>query len=250
MDFKTGHRWELVPSHRIDTAGLGLPSDIKVPWELSRCQHLVTLGRAWLTFQDPRYPLEFQSQIRSWIRANPVGRGVNWACTMDVALRAVSWIWALELLRDAPLEEEFWNEVLLSLYRHGLWIPENLEIGAVNGNHYASDALGLLACGVLFRRTSEGESWRRKGLSILEQEIQLQADGQGVDIEASVPYHRLVLEIFLVGSRLAFASGQPVSAAYREKLERMFEFVDAYITPGGLSPQFGDADDGRALILG
>lgn len=249
-DFKSGHRWGLAPSASIDCADLGRDSDVKVPWELSRGQHFTALGRSWIVHGDPRAPAEFERQMRSWIQSNPVGLGVNWASTMDIALRAVSWIWALGLFEDAPLSETFREEVLLSLYRHGLWIPEHLEYGEVNGNHFISDALGLVACGTAFRGTPEGQRWLDLGARLLEREILEQVEEDGVDIEASVSYHRLVLEIFLVGARLLESAGRPPSASYRRRLEAMLDFVHVYITPEGLSPVVGDADDGRALILG
>ena len=48
-----------------------------------------------------------RTRVRSWIAANPPGTGVNWACTMDVALRAVSWIWALTLFEGAAFSADF-----------------------------------------------------------------------------------------------------------------------------------------------
>jgi hypothetical protein len=249
-DFKSGRKWNLVPSETIDAAELSRESDVKVPWELSRCQHFTALGRGWVIEGDPRLPAEFEAQVRSWIRGNPVGLGVNWAGTMDVALRAVSWIWALGLFDDAPFSDGFREEILLSLYRHGLWIPEHLEIGEVSGNHLLSDALGLVACGTLFRDSEEGRRWLGLGSQLLEREVLSQVEEDGVDIEASVAYHRLALEIFLVGARFLETAGRPPSSAYRARLEKMFDFVEAYVTPEGLSPVVGDADDGRALVLG
>ena len=249
-DFKSGRRWDLLPSERIDFVEPDRDSDIKVPWELSRGQHLTALGRGWVVDRDERAPAEFERQVRSWIRGNPVGLGVNWACAMDVALRAVSWIWALGLLDDAPLPAEFVEEALFSLYLHGLWIPEHLEMGEVNGNHILSDALGLVACGTVFRDTPAGKGWLETGARLLEEEILRQVDEDGVDFEGSVAYHRLVLEIFLVGARFLETAGRPVSARYLGRLEAMLGFVHAYMTPDGLSPVIGDADDGRALVLG
>ncbi len=43
-DFKTGRRWPLDHITRIRLA-YGDGSDIKVPWELSRCQHLPAARR-------------------------------------------------------------------------------------------------------------------------------------------------------------------------------------------------------------
>jgi uncharacterized heparinase superfamily protein len=249
-DFKSGRRWPLAPSDKIDYAELDCPSDVKVPWELSRGQHLVTLGQAWVIDRDERAVREFQAQVDSWIRSNPVGFGINWACTMEVALRAVNWVWAFSLVADAPLDPGFVERVLTALYQHALWISENLEIAHINGNHLLSDCLGLVACGALFRGTSHGRRWLESGMRMLEQEIRLQVEADGVDIEGSVAYHRLVLEIFLTGWRLLLAAEKMPSEEYRRRVESMCEYVHAYTTPGGLAPAVGDADDGRVLIFG
>ncbi|HQQ76128.1 MAG TPA: alginate lyase family protein [Thermoanaerobaculia bacterium] len=251
LDFKSGLRFPSgVASQGIDYAQLDRPSDVKVPWELSRGQHLTRLGQAWVLARDERAPREFEAEVRAWIAANPPGTGVNWACTMDVALRAVSWVWALALFEGAPFSNGFEETILLSLHQHGVWIPGHLELAEVNGNHYLSDALGMIALGVAFDATPEGRGWSDAGARIFEEEILLQTTEDGAGIEGSVPYHRLVLEIFLVGRRLLDAAGRPLSREFDARLARMFEFVEAYVTPEGLSPVVGDADDGRALVLG
>jgi uncharacterized heparinase superfamily protein len=249
LDFKSGYRWELVPSETIDYAELDRPSDVKVPWELSRGQHLTCLARAWRLDRNEACAREFESQVRSWIRENPVGLGVNWVSTMDVALRSVSWIWALRLFHGAPFSEGFRDEILLSLYVHGRWISRHLEFGEVNGNHLLSDALGLAACGCLFVKMPEGRGWLALGGRLLEREIRRQVDPDGVDIEASLAYHRLALEIFLVAARFLESAGREPSAEYRARLGKMFDFVHAYTPPEGSAPIVGDADDGRALVL-
>ncbi|MFI5205498.1 MAG: hypothetical protein ACHQVK_01010, partial [Candidatus Paceibacterales bacterium] len=71
--------------------------DIKVPWELSRLQHIFILGTAYqnaLT-QDALnnaqlFAHTFQNQVSQWINHNPYLIGVNWVCPMEVALRAIN----------------------------------------------------------------------------------------------------------------------------------------------------------------
>ena len=92
-DFKTGREWPLAVCPDIEYSELDRPSDVKVPWELSRCQHFPLLGQAYWLTGDERYAREFVAEVDDWIARNPFGHGVNWACAMDVALRAVSWIW-------------------------------------------------------------------------------------------------------------------------------------------------------------
>ena len=52
--------------------------DVKVPWELSRFQHLNILGQAYVLTRDNKYAEEFADQITDWIKNNPVCFGVNW----------------------------------------------------------------------------------------------------------------------------------------------------------------------------
>jgi len=248
-DFKTGHRWPNQWFREIDYVNWDRPSDVKVPWELSRGQPLVDLARGAVLFGDRRYVDEIQSLIRSWWAANPVGWSVNWSCTMDVAIRATAWTWILSVLAD-QLDDDFCCELLASLYQHGLFIADNLERSDVNGNHYLSDAVGLVAVGALFRGTSTGEKWLGAGRTILVDEMPRQVYVDGVDHEMSVPYQRLVTELFLVGFLLARAAGRDAPRECWTLLERMGEFIAAYTRPDGSVPVWGDADDGRLLRFG
>jgi len=72
----------------------------------------------------------------------------------------------------------------------------------------------------------------------------------GVDFEASVAYHRLVAELFLLPALYRRACALDVPAAYRERLVAMARFSAAYSRPDGSTPLWGDADDARALPLG
>jgi hypothetical protein len=63
LDFKSGRRWDLASSRKIDYAELERPSDVKVAWELSRGHHLLTLGQAWVLTGDKSAVVEFQRQV-------------------------------------------------------------------------------------------------------------------------------------------------------------------------------------------
>lgn len=253
QDFKTGREWPLRYCRDIEYLELDRPSDVKVPWELSRAQHLSTLGQAYWLSGDERYPQEFVSEVDDWMTRNPLGFGVNWACAMDVALRAVSWMWAFYLMGDAApcRDNEFRLRFVRSMFMHGEFIARNLETSDINGNHYLSDAVGLVFLGVLFRDTAEGRAWLALGRRILVGEMAAQIYPDGVDHEASTPYHRLVLELFLTGYLLLEkADAAAVPPESWSRMERMLEFVAAYTKPDGSVPLVGDADDGRVQKLG
>lgn len=251
-DFKTGRQWPLAYCADIEYNELDLPSDVKVPWELSRCQHFTRLGQAfWLT-GDERYAAEFVDEVTDWLENNPYAHGVNWACAMDVALRAVSWIWGFHFFAGStacrnPL---FRRRFLRGLFLHGDFVAAHLEKGEVNGNHYLCDGVGLVFLGCFFRRSRRAARWRAIGRALVEQEIFRQTTPDGVDFEQATAYHRLVLEAFLTSYELLRRNGEDVPAACWTRLERMCEFVQAYTKPDGRTPLIGDADDGRVQILG
>jgi hypothetical protein len=81
-------------------------------------------------------------------------------------------------------------------------------------------------------------------------EMEHQVRPDGCDHEASIPYHRLVTELFVCGTRAvdALAPGR-LPGAYRERLRAMLAFAAAYLRPDGTAPLIGDNDSGRFLPL-
>jgi hypothetical protein len=251
-DFKACRDWPLQYASDIDYMELDRPTDVKVPWELSRCQHFTTLGQAYWLTGDQRYAQEFAAEIEDWIARNPWGYGVNWACAMDVALRAANWIWGFHFFAGSAAcqSPQFRGAFVRALYLHGSYIATHLERGDINGNHYLCDGVGLIFVGTFLRATSSGRRWLEQGKAIVADEIFNQTATDGVDFEKSTAYHRLVLEAFLTSHLLLQLHGEPLSAAWVDRLERMIEFVEAYTKPDGTIPLIGDADDGRIQKLG
>ncbi len=261
-DFKSNKVWPLV--HRKSLA-LDYPdgrSDVKVPWELSRCQHFVTLGKAYWFSGDEKYAREFVNQIESWVSNNPVELGVNWACSMDVAIRAANWLVGLQFFRtSSSISDEFMITLAESLLAHGRHIRANLEIGPVTNNHYLSDLVGLLYISTFLPKAKESSEWNDFAISELMTEMSRQVRPDGMDFEGSTCYHRLALELFFYSALLCVVNHESFEGQYREtaekvfgldyveRLYRMFEFVLYTLKPNGKMPQVGDNDNGRLHIF-
>src|SRR5437667_7863555 len=76
--------------------------DSKITWELNRQQHLVTLAKACRLTGDEKFATELFRQWRHWHAENPYPIGVNWASSLEVAFRSLSWVWVYFLLADSP----------------------------------------------------------------------------------------------------------------------------------------------------
>jgi len=226
-------------------------ADIKYPWELARCQHLPTLGQAWLLTGDGRYAREILLQIEDFTETGSPGQGVNWVCTMDVAIRAANWAMALDLIKDCPdLDQVGLSRAYVALFDHGAFIAANFEDHyEVTSNHYLSNVVGLYFVATLFRDLPTATDWDAYCRDRFEREINIQILPDGADFESSTAYHRLVLELFLAAGRLASFLGTPLSEQYTGRVRDMAAYHLGVLRPDGTLPASGDSDDGRLHIL-
>ncbi len=230
-------------------------ADVKGPWELTRCQHFPTLGQAYWLTGDEKYARCYARTIADFIARTRPGIGVHWACPMDVALRLVSWQAGLSFFQGSgELDRRWWRHFLKSLVQHGRHITANLEFGTLDGriivsNHGLANLFGLYWLAMNFPGLDAGCVWRGIAEAGLERQARLQLLEDGGGFESSVPYHRLVTEMFLSAYALSLHHKTPFSPEYRERLVKALHFVSVLRQDSGRLPQIGDSDNGRAHIF-
>ena len=252
IDYKTGFRWPNAYCRSIDYNNPNCPSDVKTPWEISRLQWLISVGQAYMVKKEARYAEGVRDILSDWMDANPYAWSINWACTMEVALRIIVWTWLFKIFSDDDSwkDEDFRERFLISLYLHGDFTERHLERSDINGNHYTTDAAGLVFAGLFFGEGKAPKRWAELGWEILCDELPKQVYPDGVDFEASTTYHRLVLELFFFPALYRERCGLDVPLWYKERVIAMAHFTAAYSSPDGSIPLSGDADDARTLPFG
>jgi len=268
VDFKSGYIWSEKTYYRFIKCSHELGADVKLPWELSRAQYLLPLALSYDLTKKRGYAEEIIKQIVDWILTNPCKFGVNWRCTMEVAIRVANWAVVISLIKDyidnlPPTGKEYFHKVFLkSLYQHGDFITHNLEWSEnLTSNHYLSDIAGLLILAIFAKGTfKEAKKWKNFAIEELKKEMERQVYPDGVDFEASTCYHRLVLELFFYATFLVIINDKNLKEdnfievgneifgeKYIQCLYKMFEFVLYALKPNGRMPQIGDNDNGRFL---
>jgi hypothetical protein len=247
LDPVSSRRAPLVHWSRLDPLDSAVVGDSKVVWELNRHQWLVHLAQAWALTRDERYAAECVSMIESWIRANPIGIGINWASSLEVAHRLMSWCWVATLIRDAPAVTGSWAQTLLAaVWAHAHHVGRYLSRSFSPNTHLTGEALGLFYAGVLFPDFRDAPQWRALGMRVLLDQSSAQLSRDGVHFELSTCYHRYTVETYLQFVLLATRNGVPVPEDLWTRLESMIEFLIAIRRPDGTLPSIGD-DDGGAL---
>ena len=115
-----------------------LTGDIKLIWDYSRA-HALFLNAS----QGPSRLDANVAFLRRWLAANANTDGHAWTCAMDVALRAVNWVFADGMSGGALARQLGSREWANWLWRHGLVIWRRLESRIIPSNHYLADLLGL-----------------------------------------------------------------------------------------------------------
>jgi hypothetical protein len=225
-----------------------LEKDIKVPWELSRFQHLFVLGKAYEYTAEQKYADTFFNHVSDWLDKNPYLLGPNWACPMDVALRALNWVVAFQFFNKANVTKEFWQRFVCSLYDHMLYLENNWEVyDTITSNHYLSDLIGYFYLCSFFENlpgVKEKLVWCYKELL---QECEKQVFDEGTDYESTTNYHVLVTEIFYLFSVHATEIGFVLPDSFVQKLKKMFTFIDWCRQKSGNLVSIGDHDSGKAV---
>lgn len=224
-------------------------SDIRVLWELNRFGHAVTLGCAFAVTGDEAYAETFFSQIEDWMRQNPYGRGANWNCAMEAALRSINLLVAFDIFRRSKAcTEERLMKILQLFDQHGRFIFDNNEFSYIStSNHYLSNAAGLFWIGSMLPELENAQKWCEFGWLELLSEIDKQILQDGANFEASTGYHKFVTEILLYSFLLAERVSVEIPEKSRRVLFRMIEFIFGIIRPDGRVPLIGDADGSQIV---
>jgi hypothetical protein len=226
--------------------------DHKVIWELNRHQHWLALGRAWWLTGDHRYRARVIQESTGWLKANPPLTGVNWASALELAFRAISWTWAIELFADgdAPGEPPWLVDLLLGLDAHLRHIERNLSRYFSPNTHLLGEALALYVCGRTWPELSDAAKWARIGGDILVAEMERQVLADGFHAEQSTHYHRYALDFYLLAlSTARLTHDHPREPAFAEVADRMATALRYVTDSAGRIPLIGDDDGGQLFPI-
>ncbi len=244
LDIIHGKRAPRKIFHRVHYLDFDEVGDSKVTWELNRHQHLVTLAKAYRLTGNTRYPDEILRQWRHWWEENPYPVGINWASSLEVGFRSLSWLWTYHLLESAPGIPDFRAEWMRGLALHGRHIERYLSTYFSPNTHLLGEGVALFFLGVLCPELNGADRWREKGWQIVLDEVRRQVRPDGFHFEQSTYYHVYALDFFLHAAILAGVNGIALPSEFEATLEKMLSalFLLGRIGP---PPRFGDDDGGR-----
>lgn len=250
LDPIAGRRAPAVHWSRLDPLDARAVGDSKVVWELNRHQWLVRLGAAYRLTGDERYARVFAADVQGWLAANPRGIGLNWASSLEVALRLIAWCWALVLFRGAAaLTPPTLGAMTGALRVHAAHVETYLSHYFAPNTHLTGEALGLFYAGIVLAELPAAGRWRATGARILLEQLERQVLPDGMHFEQATCYQRYSVEIYLHFVLLAARNGIAIPAAVGARVQQMLDVLLHLRRADGSVPAIGDADGGWLLPL-
>jgi hypothetical protein len=247
FDAVHGKRAPLKPFYAINYLDFAEVGDSKVTWELNRHQHLVTLAKAFRLTNDRRYTDELVGQWRDWQSSNPYSFGINWASSLELGFRSLSWIWCYHLIDGtAAMTEDFRREWLRAQVLHGRHIERYLSTYFSPNTHVLGEGVALFFLGILCPELTRAQRWKDLGWQIILREAQRQVLDDGMHFEHSTYYHVYALDLLLHATILATMNSVPVPPDLENTVEKMLDAL-FLVRSGGSPPMFGDDDGGRVF---
>ena len=235
----------------IDYRNFQVTGDCKLVWEPNRHHQLVVLGRAYRAGGNIKYAEAVKDQLDSWLQQCPFGKGMNWRSPLELSIRLINWVWALDLIRDSGLFiGDFRKRILHSAYLH-LWeVTRKYSRGSSANNHLVGEAAGVFIATSYFQKLANASKWCEESRKILSREIISQSYPDGCTREQAIGYQLFVLQFFIFSGIIARLTKDDFPPEFWSRIEKMLEFVGILTEGGDTLSMFGDSDDGYVLDLG
>lgn len=224
--------------------------DIKFIWEPARFGWAIVLGRAYHLTKDEHYPEIFWTYFETFIQHNPPYQGPNWVSAQEVALRLIALTFAGQVFAaSAHSTPQRRQQLAQSIAWHAQRIPPTLVYArSQNNNHLLSEAVGLFTAALVLPRHPQAPRWRKLGWNWFQKGIHKQVTPDGVYMQQSTNYHRLMLQLALWMDTLCRQQGLELPEGTRQRLAAATRWLLALLDPvSGQTPNLG-ANDGAYIL--
>jgi hypothetical protein len=257
LDFGRDIDWSLDPVHGRRAPAAPWPAvayldfstagDHKIVWELNRHQVLVTLAKTYRLTGDERFAIALKELWYDWRRKNPYPVGMNWTSALEVASRAISWVWSGFLLEGTAADSpDFRQDLARELARAGWYIDRFSSTYFSPNTHLLGEGVALFLIGVRYPGLRQAGDWRKTGWDIILEAAKQQVRSDGAYFEQSTYYHVYALDFFLHARILAARNGVAIPEDLDETIRKMLSCL-AMLSQAGALPRYGDDDGGRVF---
>lgn len=228
--------------------------DLELRWQLHRMHWWSSLGKAYRFYKDEKYAEEWVNEYCDWINKNPLknydpSMAKNWGSAdnqyfawrpLETGIRLRNQIDNFIQMRDAKcFTPEFLDVFLVNYHRH----MEHLhKFYTPSCNHRITEAQGMLYASVFFPEFKDSKMYRDEAISILNEEINKQVYGDGMQIELDPGYHFIAISTFYEVVKFCELNNvfDAFPETYMRNLRNMVDIARRFVYPDHTIPLFSD----------
>jgi hypothetical protein len=226
--------------------------DLKFILEPSRFPFVYPLARAYAVSGDERFPEAFWTAIENWAANSPPMSGPLWICGQESSLRIMAWSFALYAFLHSPATTPQRVSLLVSMIAAHAWrTVQTLGYArSQRSNHLISEAVGLWTAGTLYPELRNAAAWQKQGAQLLREAVLDQITPEGVYLQDSFNYRRMVLHQLLWTIRLSEIYKIQLDPEIGKRSIAAFKFIRDFVdSESGHAPNHGSNDGSNILPL-
>ena len=244
--FQTGNKWSRKFSYSLPYKQCDHIGDARTNWELNRHFQFALLAKNFYATSDLKYYRELQALFDSWRRENPFLKGISWTSVMEVAIRAINWMYTLAFLSQSKnVDKDFKIRLSVGIRNMIGYVSQHYSRFSSANNHLLVEATAIGLAGLAFHC----EKWKTLGISILTEELLKQNYTDGVNKELSLHYQMFGMEAYALMIHSMQTCNCNVPEIWLQMLEKMTGYVGCSSWRGNVAMEFGDDDEGKILDL-
>lgn len=226
--------------------------DLKKVWELNRFHWANPLVTAYILegSEDLRKEIRdyYENALVTWLAQCPHERSVAWACSQEISIRCLNWLWAVWLLEIK--NEKVLSPLLNAIHLSAAHVFRQIDFArAQRNNHAITESAFLLFFARFFPQQPEAAKYRSKGEEVLTECLEDQFFDDGGYIQNSHTYHRFALQSLCVAFPLVENTG--LKALLSKKMAASYRFLQAHVAnEAGDFPNLGPNDGAMLYNFG
>lgn len=234
-------RWPNSFSYSLDYKQMDDLGDARTCWEKHRHFQYALIAKKYFVTKDIAILKCLEKDFDEWNKNNPFLHGIAWTSVMEVAIRAVNWMFAMAFIDDCGLSRCMGVGVVNMVD----YISRHYSRFSSANNHLLVEACAIGVAGYAFNN----ETWKRLALRILSEELLKQNYPDGVNKELSLHYQTFGMEAYCLFAHVMRTNGDEVPYGWLDMLEKQSEYVSHSIWKESKAMEFGDDDEGKIVDL-
>jgi len=240
------------PGGGLDWAYNGPNGDREWGWGLNRHSHLSALLSAYRKTGNLAYVRCIDRHVRDWVTSNPYpakrSSTPQWR-GLETFFRVVRWAEVFFELQEVDALSPAARVLILSS------IPDHADylrrFHAGGGNWITMEMYGLATAAVVWPEFKDAGSWLDYTWKRMLPEMNRQVYPDGAQKELTSSYHHVTLRSFERFADVLAHSGRDTPSAFKQGLERMYNYMACTIRPDGHGPLNNDSDlsDNRSRVV-